>query len=162
MTSAFQEIIPEELDLFSQKPVLLCLKESSTIEYSPINTIENASTLEFVSPGYPDLLKDMSYVFLRLKCQVVKADDSKYKAKDENQPLVCTNLLYSIFRSAYIMLNNQTVSAVDLNLHYKVCIGKLSNRRAATVTGEHNILLFLSGIYRVSTELLSRERKGLI
>lgn len=74
----------------------MCIKNSQTIEYTTINTLEGASTIEYFSPGYPDLLKDLGFIFLRIKCQIVKSDDTLYTETDEEQPLVCSNLLYAM------------------------------------------------------------------
>lgn len=94
--SAIGEFVPEELDIFSNRPYLFCISDSVIHEYTPLNTLENTNSLEFNSLAYNDKYKDMSWVFLKLQLKLVKGDSSDYASTvpDDEQPHLVTNALH--------------------------------------------------------------------
>lgn len=97
----------------------MSIKESAIHEYSPINSLDNTTSLEFMSPGYNDKFKDLSYIMLKLQLQLVKKNGDSYAATDLSQPHLVSNILHTIFKSAYLSLNGITVRAVDNCYGYK-------------------------------------------
>lgn len=117
-TTTYQEYIPEELDLFATRPYLFCVKENLIHEYSPLHTVEGATSIEFLSLPYNEKYKDLSWVFLKLRLQLLKKDATPYKSTDVNQPHLVTNALHSIFKSAYVSLNGNSIRSIE-KYHYK-------------------------------------------
>lgn len=118
--SGYNEFIPKELDIFSNKPVILCINDSTVQEYTPLNTVDNANSLEFLSLPFNDKYKDLSWVFLKLQVQILKGDGEKFATGDANQPHLISNGLHSIFKSAFVTLNSTSLRNVEQNYHYKV------------------------------------------
>lgn len=123
----YQEYIPEELNIFSNRAFLNCISESSHKEYSALNTLDGANSLEFNSLAYTDQYKDLSWVFLKLRLQVTKGDGTLFKETDQEQPHLTTNALHSIFKSAFISLNGNNLRNVEQNYHYKEWIETTMN-----------------------------------
>jgi hypothetical protein len=55
MSSKVVEVVPAELDLFSENPMILSINSTKINDYYPLNTIDgNVVNLQFRSPGYPE------------------------------------------------------------------------------------------------------------
>jgi|SRR5690349_21566978 len=121
-----QEYVPDEFDLFSQQPLMLCVKGNEVLEYKPLNTVENATSIEFNVLPYQNRYKDANWMFLKLRVQLLKKDGTFYTDSDINQPSLVTNSLHSIFKSAFINLNGNALRSVEQNYGYKeyieVCV----------------------------------------
>lgn len=118
------EYIPEELDIFTQRPILMSIVDQNVIETSSLNSVENSNLIEFKSSAYMDKCKDLNAVFLKLKLRLLKDDGSVYNHNettkvDEVQPNLITNALHSIFKGVHISLNGTNVHSVEDNYHYK-------------------------------------------
>lgn len=120
----FQECLPSELSLFSSIPVNTGTLKSELQTFLPITTLDNSSVIEFKIPGTNDLYKDLSSIFLSLKVQFLKEDNSKYDDKkmvndsegkkiqldpETSQPTLVSNALFSMFKSCAVYLNNKQV-----------------------------------------------------
>lgn len=138
------ELIPPELDLFSESPMLSCINDIQTIQFSPLNTVENATNIEFNVPGYADKFKDLQHIYLKLRLKVVKRDgkDTVYKVGDPQGHLI-NNALHSIFKSAYTSLNGTVVRAVNNNYNLKEFIEYLLSFAEETTTNRlgHQLLV---------------------
>lgn len=121
------EFLPNELNSFTKKPFLLSVVENKYHEYSPINTIDNNSGIEFVSQAYSQKFKDLSNVYLQLQVQLLNKELKKYTTSDVVQPAFINNVLYSLFKSAYVYLNNVQVVGIDNNLIFREYIECLLN-----------------------------------
>lgn len=120
--SGFNEFIPSELDILANKPVLLSINDSSVLEYTPLNSLDNAKSIEFLSLAYNDRYKDLSWAFLKLRVQILKNDLTLFKddgTLDKIQPHLATNALHSIFKSAYVSLGSTNVRSVESNYAFK-------------------------------------------
>lgn len=119
MSKQINEVMPESLNVFTEKPYLLSIEDNELIELSPVNSLSGASAIEFFSPSFPDKFKDLNHVYLKLKIQTVKGDQTSYDATNGIQPKLACNLLHSLFRSLYVALNGTNLRAVEGNYHYK-------------------------------------------
>lgn len=54
------EFVPHNLNLFTHKPLVLSVQESSVLECQSLNSLENATLIEFKSTGFNALYKDLS------------------------------------------------------------------------------------------------------
>lgn len=114
-----QEYFPHELSVFDSIPTILSVSETQEHELAPLNSIDSGNTIEFLSQPYSDRFKDLSSVYLQLRLKVVKNDGTDYKTVDTTQGRMANNVLFSLFESAYVYLNNTLVNAVDANFGYK-------------------------------------------
>lgn len=119
MASKIYEYVPEQFDVFSNRAMIWCVKEASIEEYSPLNTTDNANSLEFLSLPYNEKYKDLSWVYLKLRLQILKKNGESYKTGDTEQPYLVQNALHSIFKSAYVTLNNNVLRTVEQNYSHK-------------------------------------------
>jgi hypothetical protein len=125
-----QEYIPEELDIFTQQPLLMSVANQEVIECSSLNSVENSTIIEFKSSGFMDKYKDLGSVFLKLKLRLMKSDGTKYdstKPVEVDQPNLVNNALHSLFKGLYISLNGTSVHSVEDNYHYKEYIESTMN-----------------------------------
>lgn len=115
------EFIPDEFAVFSEQQTLLSVDSSIIEDYAPLNSLDNANSLEFLSMGYNDKFKDLSQVFLNLKLKIIKQNGTDYTKTetDEKQPHLVSNALHSIFKSAFITLNGNNLRNCEGNYHYK-------------------------------------------
>lgn len=111
--------MPVELDLFSQRPISIGVENHELIELSPLNSITDATLLEYNCPGYVDKYKSLSDIYLRLRIKLVKSDGTEYTATDKIQPYLLNNIAFSIFRGLVVTLGNQVVLQVDNYYHIK-------------------------------------------
>lgn len=118
MPRQFEEFIPSELNPFEKRPLIISVEESVTLEVNPLNSVEGATSLEFISLAYSDKFKDLSNVYLKLKLQLLKKNDQKYASSDTVQPHLVSNALHSIFKSAYVTLNGNNLRNMENNYHY--------------------------------------------
>ena len=116
--SKYFKVIPDDINVFSQLPMQLCIRDSFNEELDPINSTEHEN-LEFNSIAYPDKYKDLSNIYLRLRLQILKADNGVYDVSDSVQPDFCNNLFGSLFRSVHCTLNGVSVRASEsISLSY--------------------------------------------
>ncbi|XP_055385803.1 uncharacterized protein LOC129614877 [Condylostylus longicornis] len=105
---------------------------SEEVSYNPIASLDNPSTIEFVSLGHGDTYRDLSSTYLRLKVKIVKKagnywnNDKGADGKTLPQPSVVNNLLHSILKQAYIeSLLNYGTDAATTHLECAVwCLDK--------------------------------------
>lgn len=155
----YQEFIPDELNVFANQPVLQCINDAHHIEYSALNTLDNATTIEFDSLPYDDKYKDLSWTYLKLRLQLVKADGTKYTNDDVFQPHLISNTLHSIFKSAFISLNGQSMRSVEQNYHYKEYIETSLNYTIESATSRLNSQLYVPNSVEVSLGVRSKNSK---
>lgn len=115
------EYMKSELDLFSTPPLQMNILKTEEIAINPISSLDNNTTLEFVSVGSGDTYRDLSSIFLRLVLSVEEV--SKDKAATSKTTIV-NNLLHSLFKSCNVYLNNVCVSSDNL-YHYRSYIENL-------------------------------------
>lgn len=136
---SFTECSVSELDLFSGENIQTSILSRKEVVHYPLNSLENASSLEFHSSGQVSTYRDLSNVFLKLNVQILKPSKSKFSSttlmspdKVEDQPGLVTNTLHSLFRSIQVVINNRTVSNHDF-YHYKAYFELLTNYRPEVI-----------------------------
>lgn len=151
------EFMKTELDLFTTPPLQSNILKTEQIAYNPIASLDNASTIEFVSLGNGDTYRDLSSVYLRLVVKLENKNikpDTSLKEKDVG---VVNNLLHSLFRNCTIYLNNIAISQADNNYHYRAYIEKLLNYGSDAV----NTHLETTGWYLDTENFDSLENKAM-
>lgn len=114
-----------ELDLFESPPIQKSILKTEEVVYKPIASLDNASTIEFVSLGHGDAYRDLSSVYLRLKIKILK--ESNGAKHSDNTAGVANNILSSLFRQVTVYLNNKPISQADHNFSYRAYIENLLN-----------------------------------
>ena len=104
-----------ELDLFESPPIQTSVIKTEEICYNPIASLDNSSTIEFVSLGNGETYRDLNSIYLRLVLE--------FKGTGG----VVNNLLHSIFRNCTVHFNNKNVSQPDNNYHYRAYMETLLN-----------------------------------
>lgn len=132
-----------QLDLFSNANYQTSIIRKEQYTYSPLNTLDNGTTLEFFSPGTTNTYRDLSNIYLNLKLQILKGDGSLYKEREvktgqgdqaittkvdekTSQPGFINNILHSIFRSVEVQFNGEVVSNTDF-YHLKSYVDIITN-----------------------------------
>lgn len=109
-----------ELDIFSVPPIQTNVLATEQVAYSPITSLDNTSTIDFLIPGNGDTYKNLSSIYLRLILQM----DTQVTAAII--PGTVNNILHSIFRQCTVYLNNVQISQ-DSDYHYKSFLLTLLN-----------------------------------
>lgn len=127
-----QEVIPDDLNIFEEKPLLICIDGNSTEEILPLNSLDNCTSIEFNSLPYIDKYKDLGSICLKLHVKFVKsADNSNFEAKDTAQPNLASNGLMSIFKDCQVTIGGSNVVNVD-HIAYKSYVETLMNFNVET------------------------------
>jgi hypothetical protein len=122
--SRMTEIIPEELDLFSEQPSLLSVLDSTMVGYSPLHSLDS-DYLEFDIIGNLERLKKLDEIYLKLQVQLVKQDGTSFKEGEKigeallEQPYFVNNTIAALFKSVIVTLNGQQVRNIDSNYAIK-------------------------------------------
>lgn len=122
----YVECTKSELDLFTLPMVQTSMLKTEEVPYKPIASLDNASNLEFVSIGQGDNYRDLSNIFLKLRLQIVKGDNTKYLAADKTHGIV-NNFLHSLFRQCTVYLGNKAISLSDNNYAYRAFFESILN-----------------------------------
>lgn len=102
-----------ELDLFSRKAIQSSIIATEQHVFSPINSLENANMIEFISLGREQHLRDLSSMYLKLDLQILDKDGKAFGASDTGSRAFVNNILYSLFRSCSISLGGRLVNESD-------------------------------------------------
>lgn len=147
------ECEPSELNIFGPVALQKSIIGSDEIEYSNINSLDNATTIEFnIVNKSMDTYLDLTSTTLFMQIQLVKADGSKYKLTDtvdkrETQPSFVNNMLSSIVKSVSVSLNGTVVSNCNL-YSYKHYLDTILNYG----TEAANSQLTISGFFKDEPE----------
>lgn len=122
------EFMKTELDLFSHQPIQTNIIKTEEVAYSPIASLDNPSSIEFLAVGNGDTYRDLSSIYLRLVLQIDHKIIKDEKGQVVDSPTgVVNNLLHSLFRNCTIYLNNKSISQSDNNYHYRAYFEKILN-----------------------------------
>jgi hypothetical protein len=129
--TANSHLIPGQMaNLFSPLPVNIAVSETNDIELSPVSSLENATGVEFNLPPSSNGMLDMNNIYLSADLSLVKSDNSKYTfdASDAaNNPSVCNNILFSLFKSLYITIAGKLIFAYEGVFAYKAFLETILN-----------------------------------
>lgn len=160
---------PSELMLFEPPPTQLSIIKSEVINYNTSTTTENG-TLEFKIPKVGNLYTDLGSIFLNLKFRILNEKGELYQkkeatekeaAKDKEQPIPISNFLFSIFKSATVLLNNQQISHTDF-LCYEDYIIHLINTDNATISTNLRNQMFVKDTAGEMDTIDKSKNKGII
>lgn len=153
------EFMPEQLDLFTSKPLMLGVVNSEIIECTPINSLDNATSLLFESHAYNDRLKDLDHCHLKMKFKLLKKDSTEYSKADTAQPALVNNFLHSIFKSAFITLNGQNVHSQETNYRIKEYIECGLNNTSTTIDNRLSAQLFFADSNNAKLKNVGKDSK---
>lgn len=123
-----------ELDLFSTRPFQTEILKTEMIELKPINSLINASFIEFVSFGYFNSYRDCFNSYLKLDIVIDKGDGTIIdKPPTEIKFSTVNNLLGSMFSQCNVFLNTKPISAQETNLPLRSFIESKFNHSANEV-----------------------------
>lgn len=109
------EYMKSELDLFVTPPLQTNIIKTEEVSLNPISSLDNSSTLEFVSVGSGDTYRDLSSIYLRL---LLSIENNLKDEKTTPKVTLVNNILHSIFKTCNVYLNNVCVSSDNL-YHYR-------------------------------------------
>lgn len=128
------EVIPSELDLFNEKALLLGVQSNEYIETALLNSVQNNAQFEFHSVPFNNKFKDLSNIYLRLKCKITKGDGTEYNVDKGAEGHLVSNGLYSIFRSCFVTINGTVIHSMENDYGYKEIIENMLNYQEDVVT----------------------------
>lgn len=135
-----QECTVSELDLHSGLNLQTSILSKREIAHYPVNSLDGANTIEFLSSGQTNTYRDLSNIMLKLKLNLVKADGTRFNSTvntatdgKDKQPALITNTLHSLFKQIKISINNKLVLSQDL-YHYKAYFELLTNYNEKTLS----------------------------
>ena len=121
-----QEVMLNELDLFKRSNFQASIESSNFIQYRPISTITDGSTIEFDIPVAADEYLDLRNVFIFIKGQVVGSDGNALAAASDNRYSICNFAANTIFDQMSAYLNGTLVSQSSRTHHYMSIIQALT------------------------------------
>lgn len=124
MPMQYAECMKSELDLFSKPAIQSNITKSEEVAYRPINSIENASVIEFVSLGHGFTYRDLSSIYIKLKVKIKKSPTEEHIDATTG---VVNNLLHSVFNTTSVYLNGRALSNYDNNYSYRAYLEAILN-----------------------------------
>lgn len=112
-----------ELDLWVKPSMQTTIDSGRWVEYSPVASIDGASTIEFFVPGTGDEYIDMANTVLQVCAKVVNADGSVLADGAEVAPI--NNFIDSLFSSVDLSLNDRLISPSNSTYGYRSYIEQL-------------------------------------
>ncbi len=106
-----------EVDVFRPIDVQVALEEGRWQVYEPLNTLSNASNMEFIIPGTSNEGVDLNNISLYLRAKITKADGTNLAAAETVQPV--NNLHASLFRNVDLAINGQLLTRASREYAYK-------------------------------------------
>lgn len=138
------EVLPSSLNLFDVRPSMLAVQESEIIETSPLNSLDNASSLDFTSLAYVDKYKDISSVMISMKLRLLKTDQTTYSTADTVQPYLIPNIPSSLFKACFISVQSTPINGFENNMGYKDFIECAVNYSEATLKSRFGSQMFIT------------------
>lgn len=115
------ECAKHELELFSSRPYQFSIIKTNQICLKPINTLTNATVLEFRDNSFGDTYKDLSSIFIRLKVKLSGA-------LKEGENIGLSNCsMSSLFQQVQVFLNNTLISQNSSNYGYRAYFESIFN-----------------------------------
>lgn len=127
-----KEYFPTELNAFQTQMQQVAVESTFMQEVFPTNSLENSDIIEFYSPPNSNF-KNLNKVFLEVEIQLVKHNGDKFTG-EANDASIVNNILFSLFRSCYVKVNNHDVISIDSNLSLKDFIETNLNFSASTAS----------------------------
>lgn len=115
------ECAKPELELFSSRPFQFSVIKTEQICLRPVNSLTNATVMEFRDNSYGDSYKDLSSIFLRLK---IKASAT---VSDTAKITLANCSMSSLFQQVQVYLNNTLISQNSSNYGYRSYLESILN-----------------------------------
>lgn len=117
--------VPSELDIFSRSRIQNAILGHQVVGLKTVNAVtQPLSTLEYFHSGASDYYRDLSHVYLRLRV-CLRGEDGNPLLIDNNVG-VANNLLYTLFQTMEVFLNERCVCRLD-HFGYKSYIETVLN-----------------------------------
>lgn len=113
------EVLPNELNLFDTRPLMMAVTGSEILETSPLNSLDGNNSIDYTILGYLDKFKDLQSIHLKLKLRVLKKDGKPYTVADTDQPYLIPNIGSSIFKSCFISIQSTPINGFENSYNYK-------------------------------------------
>jgi len=81
-----QEIMKSELDLFKKLTFQGSIENSQFVQYRPVSSLSESSTIEFDIPISPEEYLDLQNVYLWIKGKVVQQNGTDFPAAQAGSP----------------------------------------------------------------------------
>src|SRR5882757_8552469 len=104
-----QEIMKSELDLFKKPTFQGSIENSQFIQYRPVSSLSESSTIEFDIPISPEEYLDLQNVYLWIKGKVVQQNGTDFPAAQAGYSLINYGL-NTIFDQVDVTLAGTPVS----------------------------------------------------
>lgn len=132
-------LVPTNLAVFDSPPSSIAISEFFDEELSPVNALDMNSSLEFVSPPYSNRMKAIGEMYLYARLQLLKKDLKPYTSEDKIEGKFANNILFSLFKSAKILINNVIVCEIPNCFHYKNFFEAMLNYSSDSLQNQHNL-----------------------
>jgi len=110
------------------------IESSRMVEYRPISTLTSEGPIEFVIPGDTAEYIHPAYLYLYVKCQIVRPDGTNLHVAAAGPPAVVAdvvapvnNFLHSLFGQIDISLNDKLISSSNGSYPYRAYLETLLN-----------------------------------
>src|SRR5882757_10621375 len=113
-----QEIMKSELDLFKKLTFQGSIENSQFVQYRPVSSLSESSTIEFDIPISPEEYLDLQNVYLWIKGRLVEQNDTVYVAANDNNYSMINYGLNTIFNQLDVTLGGTLVSQSSNTYHY--------------------------------------------
>ena len=153
------ECTKSELDLFSLPPTQLSIERADWIEYKPVSTISENSTIEFCLPGIREEYLDLAHTMLYVKAKVVDSKGEPLKATDVDKVAPANNWLHTLFQQVDVYLNQKQISGASANYPIRAYIENLFNYNADTLSTRLANVVFVKDICGEMDDLKSSSMK---
>lgn len=138
------EVLPSALNLFDTRPSMLAVSESEIIEISPLNAVDNATSLDFNCLAYIDKFKDLSSINMSMTCKLLKSDLTAYKAEDTAQPYLIPNIPSSLFKACFISVQSTPINGFENHMGYKDFIECVTSYSENTIKSRFGSQMFIT------------------
>ena len=114
------------MDLLKKIQFQGSIENSQIIQFRPISSINDATTIEFDIPIASDEYLNLQNIFICIKGKVVKQDNTNYLAADDDRYGLINYAVNTIFDQLAIYLNGTLVSQSSKTHHYMSMIQALT------------------------------------
>ena len=108
-----------EVQLFSTPPVQSSIQDGKWVSYTPINSLDRCTYLEFNVLGEGSDYIDLNSTFLKLVVKIVDTRPNKNVLDGHCQVAGTNNWLHSIFSSVAVSLNDTPITPANTNYPYR-------------------------------------------
>lgn len=129
----------QELDLFSEKPIITGIESHDLQEVGLLNSISNSNILEFSCLGHNNKLKSLNNLYIKLMLKITKSDGTDYESAAETdvEAHLVSNAAFSIFSTCQVTLGNVQIASYDGYYAYKSYIESILSHEDNLVSSRY-------------------------